>query len=383
MDPDRLDQLSRQQLDAWAEQCWALDDERCDDAGFDDDGLLDAELHRLTAGVGARAALLDELAALETHQRAAQARMQLVLAQLSRLSPFADGEPLPPGAEVLDDDRHAVDAAALETALLFGLAPSTAKARLFVARELVEEHPGVHAALADGRLDGWRAKLIVEALRRLPDETAREVEAQLLSDLPPTAGKLLDRLRRLVIAADPRDAAQRHAEARAARRVTSRGVEDGMGQLFGELPAEGLAIVDQIIDQVADALREENPADGRSKAQRRADALVRLCRDILRTGHTGGCQPGCGHHQPVDPDDEPTTTTTPLMTTSPPTRVARRSPIRCCGYATGPAARTSWSPCPGPPSPAWTICPRRWPATGRSPPTKPERSPPTGCGGGC
>ncbi len=302
MHPDPLEQLSQQQLDAWAEQRLLLD--QLDD-GFDDDGLLDAELAALTADAGgARAVLLTGIADTEQTLRMLQAHQQQQLATLSRLSPFADGEPLPPGAEVLDDDRHAVDAAALETALLFGLAPSTAKARLYAARELVEEHPGVHAALADGRLDGWRAKLIVEALRRLPDETAREVEAQLLSDLPPTAGKLLDRLRRLVIAADPRDAAQRHAEARADRRVTSRGVEDGMGQLFGELPAEGLAIVDQIIDQVADALRDENPNDGRTKQQRRADALVRLCEDVLRTGHTGGCQPGCHHQQPAADDDE-------------------------------------------------------------------------------
>ncbi len=122
---------------------------------------------------------------------------------------------------------------------------------------------------------------------------------------------MLDRLRRLVIIADPRDAAQRHAQARAARRVTTRPGEDGMGQLFGELPAEGLAIVDQIIDQVADALRDADPHDGRTKQQRRADALVRICHDVLRTGHTGGCQPGCGHSLPTDDDVRPDDTDEP------------------------------------------------------------------------
>ncbi len=184
--------------------------------------------------------------------------------------------------------------------VLFGIAPATAKGRLLSARELVDEHPDLHAALAGGLVDGWRTRLIVEALRPLPDEVAREVEQQILAEAPGlTAGKLAERLRRLVIIADPRDAAQRHAQARAARRVTTRRGEDGMGQLFGELPAEDLAIVDQIIDQVADALRKDaDPNDTRTKLQRRADALIRICHDVLRTGHTGGCQPGCGHSLP-------------------------------------------------------------------------------------
>ncbi len=267
-----------------------------------DEELLDAELTRLTSSGGLRAGLLDELVELEAYQRRAQARQQQVLATLSRLSPFPEGD-LPPGAEALDDDRHAIHAAALETSVLLGIAPGTAKGRLLAARELVEQHPDLHAALASGVLDWWRAKLILDALRPLPEDTAREVEAQILSDAPTlTVRKLLERLRRLVITADPRDAAQRHADARKARRVTTRPVEHGMWQLFGELPAEDLAVVDEILDRVADALRDADPDDGRTMAQRRADALVRICDDVARTGHTGGCQPGCGH-EPAPTDD--------------------------------------------------------------------------------
>ena len=153
-------------------------------------------------------------------------------------------------------------------------------------------------------------QLILDALRPLPDETAGEVEAQILAEAAGlTAGKLLDRLRRLVITADPRDAAARHAQARARRRVTTRRADDGMGQLFGELPAEDLAVVDEILDRVADALRDADPDDGRTMAQRRADALARICDDVARTGHTGGCQPGCGHPTPTDDAEQHDDTT--------------------------------------------------------------------------
>ncbi len=176
--------------------------------------------------------------------------------------------------------------------------------------------PTLHAALAGGLLDGWRTRLIVEALRPLPDDARREVEKQILTEAPGlTAGKLAERLRRLVITADPRDAAQRHAQARAARRVTTRRGEDGMGQLFGELPAEDLAIVDQIIDQVADALKDADPNDTRTKAQRRADALVRICHDVAcAPGTPAAANPAAATQRPTaddtdDPTDDVRTTT--------------------------------------------------------------------------
>ena len=300
MDPDRLNQLTQEELDAWAAESCPPDDDGFDD-DLDDEGQLDAQWARLAARAGGeRALLLTEIADTEAWQRMLQARQQQQLATLSRLSPFAD-DPPPPGAEALDDDRHAVHAAALEISVLLGIAPSTAKGRLHAARELVEQHPDLHTALAAGLLDGWRTRLILDALRPLPADTARQVQAQILADAAGlTAAKLQERLRRLVMAADPRDAATRHAQARAGRRVTTRPGADGMGQLFGELPAEDLAVVDQILDRVADALRDTDPTDTRTKAQRRADALARICDDVARTGHTGGCQPNCGHQPATD-----------------------------------------------------------------------------------
>ncbi len=208
------------------------------------------------------------------------------------------------------------------------------------ARELVDEHPDLHAALAGGLVDGWRTRLIVEALRPLPDDARREVEQQILAEAPGlTAGKLAERLRRLVIIADPRDAAQRHAQARAARRVTTRRGEDGMGQLFGELPAEDLAIVDQIIDQVADALKDADPNDTRTKVQRRADALVRICHDVACAPDTpAAANPAAATHtrpttstSSTSPRTMPSPATTPTSTTTSPTTAgaARRSLIGC------------------------------------------------------
>ncbi len=81
--------------------------------------------------------------------------------------------------------------------------------------------PATGAALAAGSIDLDRARVIADATSVLSEDTARLVEAKIL----PGAGRLTktdlqDRLRRLVIAADPegaerrRQAAERHADVR-------------------------------------------------------------------------------------------------------------------------------------------------------------------------
>ncbi len=79
MDPDRIDQMSQQQLDAWAESCLDADD------AFDEAmaGLVELD-GWAPVGDDRRAVVLDELNALETQLRAAQARQQELLARLSR-----------------------------------------------------------------------------------------------------------------------------------------------------------------------------------------------------------------------------------------------------------------------------------------------------------
>jgi Domain of unknown function (DUF222) len=94
-------------------------------------------------------------------------------------------------------------------------------------------------ALAAGRIDLYRAKLIAEATSVLGEQTARRVEAEVLpgaGDL--VAGELRARLRRAVIAADPEGAEARRRRAERRAKVSLFGDDDGTAVLAGsKLPA--------------------------------------------------------------------------------------------------------------------------------------------------
>jgi hypothetical protein len=94
-------------------------------------------------------------------------------------------------------------------------------------------------ALAAGRIDVYRAKLIAEATSVLDEETARQVEAKILPVAGGlVAGELRARLRRAVIAADPEGAEQRRRRAERHAKVSLFGDDDGTAVLTGsKLPA--------------------------------------------------------------------------------------------------------------------------------------------------
>ena len=65
-----------------------------------------------------------------------------------------------------------------------------------------------------------------------------------------------------------------------------------MGSLWALLPAAGTALVNTVLDAAADAMKTGQPHDGRTHAQRRADALVAMAELAWQTGHLGGAR--CG-----------------------------------------------------------------------------------------
>jgi Domain of unknown function (DUF222) len=94
-------------------------------------------------------------------------------------------------------------------------------------------------ALAAGRIDLYRARLIAEATSVLSEEAARAVEAKILPGAGgQVPGELRARLRRAVITADPDGAEQRRQQAERHARLSLYGDHDGTATLTGsKLPA--------------------------------------------------------------------------------------------------------------------------------------------------
>ncbi len=124
--------------------------------------------------------------------------------------------------------------------------------------------PATGQALAAGRIDVYRARLIAEATAVLDEETARAVEATIL----PTAGGLVygelrARLRRAVITADPEGAERRRRQAERQATVRLYGGEDGTATLAGsQLPAIEAAAAMARITALARAMKSAGQAGG-------------------------------------------------------------------------------------------------------------------------
>jgi Domain of unknown function (DUF222) len=124
--------------------------------------------------------------------------------------------------------------------------------------------PATGAALADGRIDVLRAKVIAEATSVLGEDAARAVEAQILPGAGrQTAARLRARLRRAVIAADPEGAERRREQAERLARVCLYGEADGTATLAGTgLPAVEAAAAMARITAIAKAKKAAGQAGG-------------------------------------------------------------------------------------------------------------------------
>ena len=120
------------------------------------------------------------------------------------------------------------------------------------------------AALADGRIDLYRARLIVEATSVLSEDAARAVEAKVL----PGAGELAQaqlraKLRQAVIAVDPQGADQRRTDAERHASVSLYPDPDGTATLTGtKLPQAQAAAAMAKITAIAKAMKAAGWAGG-------------------------------------------------------------------------------------------------------------------------
>jgi Domain of unknown function (DUF222) len=117
--------------------------------------------------------------------------------------------------------------------------------------------PATGQALAEGRIDLYRARLIADATSVLSEEAARGVEAKVLPEAGgQVAGDLRARLRRAVITADPDGAEQRRQEAERHAKISLYGDHDGTATLAGsKLPAIEAAAAMARITALARAMK--------------------------------------------------------------------------------------------------------------------------------
>ncbi|HEY6800293.1 MAG TPA: DUF222 domain-containing protein, partial [Agromyces sp.] len=138
-----------------------------------------------------------------------------------------------------DDAPLSVRDFAAELACVVGMADRTIEQRMDDALVMRDRFPQTMAALEAGRLSLPHARVVVDAGVRLTDDGARgRFEALVLErSAGLTTGRLRVAAASIAEALMPTTIAERHAEAREARRVTVRDVEDGMSELWALLPS--------------------------------------------------------------------------------------------------------------------------------------------------
>ncbi len=165
-----------------------------------------------------------------------------------------------------------------------------AAALLHNATDLVGRLPDTLDALERGVLRPGQARVLVESVRNLDDDTAAAVQARILPGAgTQTVAELRRATRRAVLSADPVGQQTRHAHAVADRRVEVFPADDGMATLWALLPADAATTVLAALGVCADQARQL--ADGRSADQLRADALLDLA---LNTATGTGTATGSG-----------------------------------------------------------------------------------------
>lgn len=211
--------------------------------------------------------LLDQLEGLERIKSAAAAAEAIVAATFADA---ADSEDAPGGGRRTPQRAMSVGA---EVALATLASPYAGEQRVLLSRRLRDHLPLTLAALRRGELTEDRAFAVAREVAHLAPEQRLRVDDDLA---PRLAGlgdiRLRDAVRRSCLTHAAESETRRCRRARADRRVTSRRLDDGTGQLVATLPLEVLAAVRAALDNAAATARAEG--DGRTAGQVRADTLA-------------------------------------------------------------------------------------------------------------
>ncbi|HMH90259.1 MAG TPA: DUF222 domain-containing protein, partial [Streptosporangiaceae bacterium] len=208
----------------------------------------------------------------------AQARELELIAHVAARSAAAD-----PKAGLQADGRpaHVTDDAAAQVSLELTLSRPGAEAWTGLAVALRWRLPATAAALADGRIDTYRAKILAEAVTPLSDAAAKAVEDRVIplaGDL--TYGQVHAAVRRAVIAADPEGAEHRRQAAERRAKLSLYPDHDGTATLAAYcLPAPEAAAAYAKISAIAEAMKAAGAAGGIHFL--RAQALIGKILDTL------------------------------------------------------------------------------------------------------
>jgi Domain of unknown function (DUF222) len=167
--------------------------------------------------------------------------------------------------------------------------------RLVQVATRVDRRPALDAALGGAGVNAEQAQVIATVVADLPEQVGADVvdkaEAALIGHADRFDPDALRRLGRRIlthVAPEVAEEAERkaleraEARARAGRGVTLSAAGDGRVRIHGTLDAEGAAVVTAALDPLCSP-RTGPAGDERTPPQRRADALVEVCRIALRT----------------------------------------------------------------------------------------------------
>ena len=277
----------------------------------DDDPRVDAAAHSQVDPVWmTRAELPEAYLALRREITRLQARAGRILSEIDRQQVYAD------------DDHLSATSWLVDRA---GDPPAVARSRLRTARRL-RQMPSVATAFDAGDLPEPRVRMLVEAFDTDPVAFARDEEVLVDLALTMSSRDLPRAIRYWQQAADA-DAFQRDADrAHQRRSLHVSQTFHGMGRLDGTLDPEGTEVVITALDAMTSA-GQRSADDGRTPAQRRADALVDICRRALDAGEV----PPTGVERPH------LTVTLDLATLE--ARAGRRCELDHAGVITPEAAR--------------------------------------------
>ena len=191
-----------------------------------------------------------------------------------------------------DGDEHevfdgAAEAAAVEVRAALRLSRRAADAAMGLALDLRRRLPRVLAALAAGRLDLARARVLIDGTLHLTVLQARQIVEEIIDRAPElTAGELRALLRRRCAEVIPEESWSRHCEAVDARRVSAQMTVDGTVTIVGvDLPPDRAAAGMARIDRIARSLRGRGETRGMN--QLRADVFLDLLEGVEPSASSG------------------------------------------------------------------------------------------------
>ncbi len=202
-------------------------------------------------------------------------------AQVVRVAQYTarDSEQETGGWRFVEVDRgvgHVQEFAADTLAPMLAMAPGSASRKVHMSAVVASRLPGTLRALAEGRLDEWRAFTVAYELYEANAETCAAVEDVIYpAGFGDTARTLANRVRKALAQVDADAVRARAARARLDRYVrTYPGQHPGLTDWVASLPAEDSLKCWAAIDALAHQMRQNDPE--RTLEQCRADAFVDL-----------------------------------------------------------------------------------------------------------